>query len=338
VRAWGTSNVNGNAQHLASRHPLSSPTLFDDQDRATKKRRRSPGQVIDLDADDDNPASPPRHETKNWRRNQTPSVASVESVEERETKRDATRVFQLPEDNDEVESKSTGKTVRTGLGNGETNGNDAPPTGDVEREAMTQQRFPDSKNWNSDDSESPDELQRDIAAFPKHFGSPRRATKSESSRNDRDESLVKRMNRRQSPNDIRPTVFSSPNRALGKRQTKTRQPAKSHRHLFEVEFFRYDDVEIEGRSIQLFLDEGNDTVGLLAANQTLPSKTIPIQRVVQVLVGTDGNLKCRFKLSKNVQGTVNQESVDIEFGNKADKDQLRTLLEKKGITFQEKQG
>ncbi|OKL64388.1 hypothetical protein UA08_00401 [Talaromyces atroroseus] len=362
VRAWENSNVNGYSQRFPSRHPLSSPTLFDDENRAMKKRRHSSDQVIDLDADDDNFLSP-HNDRREWRRNRIPSIASAEIGDEKEVIKDPTQVFQVPEDDySEAEDKSTEKNDRTELRSGtiistkseitrekskkaskfvlnvESNDDGMPAAADdVELKSQIAQRS-NSDHWDSDGSESPDELQKDITVgtYSRHFGSHQRGVKSELSLNDRDED-VKRINRRQSPNDIRPTVFNTSNRTPGKKQSKIQRTAKSHRHLFEIQFFRYGDVEVEDRNMQLFLDGANNTIGLLAADQRPLSKTIPIHRVVQVLIGIDGSLKCRFKLSK-IEGTFNHDSVDIEFGNEADKNQLCTLLKKKGINLLMKQG
>lgn len=359
--AWGKSNVNGYSHHsLSHRHPLSSPTQVDNQSRATKRRRHSSGHVIDLDADDDNLVSSHQHQTRSSRQNPTPSVASVESVEEKGAKRNATQAVLVPDDDSDVEIKSNkkGDVARLRPGKNmpaeggsireksddssnsilhlDANDNDAhAPAENTEREiTVDQQKLPNDKGWNSDASESPDELQLDMTTqMPGSFDSRRRAIKSISRVHDRNETLVKRMNPRQSPSDIRPTVFNSSN----KTQSKIKKPAKSPRHLFEVKFFRYGDVETKDRNLQFFLDDGNHTIGLLAEDQLLLSDAIPVHRVVQALLGTDGSLKCRLKLSK-IQGPVNQDAVYVEFANEEDKGRIYSWFRKKRIPILRKEG
>ncbi|KAE8553261.1 hypothetical protein EYB25_004643 [Talaromyces marneffei] len=340
VRAWGESKItNGSAQpSTPSRHLLSSPTRVDNEHRALKRRRHSSGAVIDLVDDDE------RHTIDDGRtlQNRSPSVASVESPDNRERKRNPTRVFKVPEDNDpdeacmEVKPTKLKDRLNKPVETAEVDYKDVSLQieEDNPRDPVIRHRFECEKRRGSDASESPDELQDDVAfrTNPESFASNRRTIGSDSFLNEVEQKQTRGVKRRLSPNDIRPTVFNSSNKSPNRRQ-RIQQPPRTHKYLFDINFFRFGSIQIENRSAQLFLDEGNDTIG---THQSIPSVSIPIRRINHVLSGTDGSLKCRFNLTK-IEGAGNQVLVDIEFATEADKDQLCGLL-RRTTKIREKSG
>lgn len=255
-------------------------------------------------------------------RNRSPSVASVESPEDREKEKNPTRVFKVPEDDGPeayVGVKSTTAQHRSNkpFETVELDGDDARSHGEEDKAESEERR-------RSDASESPDELQEDVTfrTNPESFASNRPTIGSYSFLYEADQKPSRGIKRRMSPNDIRPTVFNSSNKTPDRRQPRNQRITRTHKYLFDAKFFRYGNIQLENR--QLFLDEGNDTIGL---HQSIPSVSIPIRRIIQVLLGTEGSLKCRFTLSK-IEGAVNQVSVDIEFATEAEKDQFCGLLPK----------
>lgn len=257
-------------------------------------------------------------------RDQSPSVASVESHEDRDKNGDSTRISNVPEDHgpkdaciavNSTNAQHRPKPIETV----ELDGNDAE---DNPKSPMIGRRAGNEKRRGSDASESPDELQEvSIRTNPESFASNRRTIGSHSFLYEADQKPSRRVKHRMSPNDIQPTVFNSSNKTPDRRQARNQRIVRSHKHLFDVKFFRYDSIKLENR--QLFLDEGDDTIGL---HQSIPSVSIQVRRILQVLLGTEGSLKCRFTLSKT-EGTVNQ-FIDIEFATEAEKDQLCSLLPK----------
>lgn len=320
VRAWGENNTTNGSVHnlVASRHPLSSPTRYDNDNRPLKRRRHSSGAVINLVDEDDNHTiddgitfPPP-----------SPSVASVESPEDRKKKGTPNRVFEFPEDDDPreacVEVISTKVQPRSNkpIESVEIDGDGARfrDAGKAEIEQCHR----------SDASESPDELQGDISSrtIPESFASNRPTIGSYSFLNEADQKPSKGVKRRLSPSDIRPTVFNSSNKTPDRRQPRNQRFTRTHKYLFDVNFFRYGNIQLQNG--QLFLDQGDDTIGL---NQSTPSVSIPIRRINQVLLGSEDSLKCRFTLSK-IEGAVNQVTADIEFATELEKGQFCSLLPK----------
>lgn len=259
-------------------------------------------------------------------RDQSPSVASVESHGDREKNGNSNRLSKVPEDDDPEDACAEMKSANAQhkskpIEAVELDGNDAE---DNPQSPAVGHRAESGKRRGSDASESPDELQGDVSfrTNPESFASNRRTIGSHSFLYEADQKPTKGVKRRMSPNDIRPTVFNSSNKIPDRRQARNQRIPRSHKHLFDVKFFRYGSIELENR--QLFLDEGDETMGL---HQSIPSVSIPVRRIIQVLLGTEGNLKCRFTLSK-IEGTVNQLSIDIEFATEAEKDKLCGLLPK----------
>ncbi|EED17917.1 Ulp1 protease family protein [Talaromyces stipitatus ATCC 10500] len=336
VRAWGGRNTaNGSAQYSTpSRHPLSSPTLVDNDDRVLKRRRHSSGPVIDLVVDDD---------TQSVHEGDTRRDQSVEPTGDYETKGNPTQVFQVPEDDDpedaSVEVKSTKEENRSGES---IEIDDIAPL-QVEKVNSTTHVVKDAADSEehhlSDRSESPDELQKDVTfrTYPRKPASNLRAINFESISDEDIQKQSRGLKRRISPNDIRPTLFNSSNKTPERRYPRSQRFVASHRHLFEVSFFRYGNVKVENRSVQLFLDEGKGTIGLLTSSKLQPSVSVPIRRIMQVLVGSHSSLKTRFSLSK-IEGSVNQDLVDVEFASEQEKDQLCSLLQKKNVKLREKLG
>jgi hypothetical protein len=253
----------------------------------------------------------------------------VESHEDREKKRSLTQIFQVPGNDDpeearvEVESIKPKDRSKNLIETVELDDNDAE---DNHQTPVTGYRAESEKRRRSDASESPDELQEDVTfrTNPESFASNRRTIGSDSFLNEVDHKQSRGVKRRISPNDIRPTVFNSSNKTPDRRPPRNQRPNKFQKYLFDIKLFRYGRIQIENRNVQLLLDESNDTIGL---HQSIPSVSIPVRRINQVLFGTDGSLKCRFNLSK-VEGALNQASVDIEFATEAEKDQLCGLLRK----------
>ena len=259
-------------------------------------------------------------------RNRSPSVASVESPQDREKEKTPTRVFKVPEDDeaDDPEESYVGvKSTRAQhrpnkpIKTVEVDDDDALSQGEGDKAA-------NEKRHRSDASESPDELQEDVTfrTNPESFASNRPTIGSYSFLDEGDQKHSKGVKRRLSPNDIRPTIFNSSNKTPDRRQPRNQRIPRTHKYLFDVKFFRYGSIQLEHR--QLFLDQGNNTIGLY---QSIPSVSIPIRRIIQVLLGAEGSLKCRLTLSK-IEGATNQDSVDIEFATEAEKDQLCGLLPK----------
>jgi hypothetical protein len=198
---------------------------------------------------------------------------------------------------------------------------------------------PASRNGrrNSNASESPDELQRGFAVpnAPVSRHIRRGHISIDVPSNHSPEEVTRRPNRKESPSDIQPTVFGLSRKALKYQQNNTK-PARSHRHLFEVKFFHHGNVKLDDQDLQLSLDEETDTIGLLSTKYSVPAERVPVHRVASMFQGSDGSLKVRFRLCKT-EGSLAQ-SVDIEFGNQQDKARLCDLLQRKGVTSQEKLG
>lgn len=380
MRASGAPRVKPDQRSSpVSRHPLSSPTLHDNDNRIVKRQRQSPdktpNQVIDL-LDDDLPTAPIFAADERTRPVRSPSVVSVESVETKnETGRDNERVRVR----DKEPSKASVARLNGNSG-GKQDGIRSPdstmgkkrlgsPLYD-ERDAKSRRsskdggiinstmedgesRFPAyntdltredtrsaSRNGrrSSNASESPDELQKGFSATRAPVSRPiRRGQISiDIPSNNLHEEATRRSNRKDSsPSDIQPTIFGFSRRAQKDQQNDTK-PARSHRHLFDMKFFRHGDVELDDQDLQLSLDEETDTVGLLSAQDPVSTERIPVRRVSSMVQGSDGSLKVRFRLCK-AEGSLDQ-SVDIEFGNEQDKTRLCDLLQKKGVTSQSKGG
>ncbi|KAL3478381.1 hypothetical protein BJX99DRAFT_106082 [Aspergillus californicus] len=169
--------------------------------------------------------------------------------------------------------------------------------------------------------ESPDELQGEVTVRPvpsslnKPKGDP--ASISTSS-------------------DIRPTEFSR--QKPGNRKTKKGKSIKERQlPSFRVFYFR------GGAIIRPTLGGENDKVIVKSVDREITIsvadagyvRTIPLQKILKVMVGDDSSRKLRLELSK-VSGEDSQ--LDIELASPEEKASLCSILEELGIDSQEKSG
>ncbi|CRG87389.1 Sentrin-specific protease 6 [Talaromyces islandicus] len=375
VRVSGEPRLRRDQQSSpVSQHPLASPTLRDDDNKVVKRQRNSPNQIINL-LDDEVPTAPLPARDENSRPLRSPSVVSVEPVETKNEKgrddqeasvrsREPARAsvarlngnsggkqdgirnpgsavggkrlgspLHYERDIKSNRSHRDRDTINSTVEDGESQF-PVDTTDQTHEETRSASR---NSRRDSNASESPDELQRGFSApggpFSRHIRRGHIGIDVRS--NPSHEEVTRRPNRKDSPSDIQPTVFGLPRKVQKKQQNDTK-PTRSHRHLFEVKFFRYGDVKLDDQDLQLSLDEETDSIGLLSTEDYASTERIPVHRVSSMFQGSDGSLKVRFRLCKT-EGSLDQ-SVDVEFGNQQDKTRLCDLLQRKGVTSQGKGG
>ncbi|KAH8702132.1 hypothetical protein BGW36DRAFT_289987 [Talaromyces proteolyticus] len=339
VRASGASNTtHGRQNSPVSRHPLSSPTLHDDDNRVLKRMRRAPDQIIHLVDDDDVQVvvRSPKHNTSRARR--SPSVVSVESAA---SKNDIVYDHQVPQSGYDKKHAKAFKKERQSRSPLQENqfskpkksyqDKEVPANHNVENQQHEVISEDDKFRPGSEASESLDELQRDFLTASKSRPILKKAIRTEFPMEEPPETDDSRVSRRNSPSDIPPTVFGISKKNHKKKKNK--KEGKPHRHLFNVKFFRYGDIEFKDQDLRLSIDEKDNTIGLL---EPFSHERIPIRRVSSVLRGSNGNSKVRFKLSMT-EGSMNQ-SVDLEFRNDQEQARLCDILQRKGITTVSKEG
>lgn len=294
-----------------------------------RRQYRPSSAIIELVTGEDNKQTAP----KSVYRGRSPSVASVEAIEEPQTPTEPR--FARSSRMNKSEANESSKSQH----GSETFMEDAQINVDgiEDQNYATQPTFPHKKR-RLDRSESPDELQGnvDFRTNSRPSNPYRSIFKPELPSDDERPKLIKGRKRLSSPNDIQPTVFNSSNKIFPRTNNRQNRPAASHKYLFEITLFRYDNIYWENCSAQLYFDEQSETFGLFSSGPTNPTAEIAVRRILKVLQGADESLKCRFNLSKT-ESSIYQHKVDVEFANSAERDRLCDLLKKKkSIVFQEK--